>query len=86
MNNDLSELWSRKNPADIELSCEYMKGMSDNMFVAMQIMPDVYCPIYQQQILQYPTDEYYAKYPKLNFSLPVLVLHGNIKENTSEKI
>lgn len=54
--------------------------MSDNTFAAMQLMSDTYCPIYQQQVLRYSTDQYYAKYPKLNFPLPLLVLHGKQEE------
>jgi hypothetical protein len=76
LNNDLTELWSRHDHDDVRLSCEYVKGMSDNTFVAMQLASDTYCPIQRMGVLGYPTDQYYGKYPKLKTEIPVLVLHG----------
>lgn len=76
LSNDLSELWSQQDQNDIQLSCEYVKGMSENTFMAMQIMSEVYCPIQRTGVLGYSTDRYYKKYPILKTEIPVLVLHG----------
>jgi hypothetical protein len=74
--NDLTELWSLRDYNDIQLSCEYVKGMSENTFMAMQLMSNIYCPIQRTGILGYSTDQYYRKYPRLKTQIPVLVLHG----------
>jgi hypothetical protein len=50
--------------------------MSENTFIAMQIMSDIYCPIQRTSILGYSTDQYYKNYPKLKTEIPLLVLHG----------
>jgi hypothetical protein len=76
LNNDLTELWSRYDHDDTRISCEYIKGTSDNTFIAMQLTSDTYCPIQRTRVLGYPTDRYYGKYPKTKTQIPVLVLHG----------
>jgi hypothetical protein len=50
--------------------------MSENTFMAMQLISDTYCPIQRTGILGYSTDKYYKNYPKLKTEIPVLVLHG----------
>ncbi len=50
--------------------------MSENTFMAMQLMSNIYCPIQRTGILGYSTDQYYRKYPRLKTQIPVLVLHG----------
>ena len=50
--------------------------MSDNTFVAMRFVPNIFCPVQAAKILGYPTDQYHRKYPKNNIQIPVLLLHG----------
>ncbi|CAF4632347.1 unnamed protein product, partial [Rotaria sp. Silwood2] len=78
LNNNLAELWSPLNSQEKNPSCDYLQGSSMNTFVATHVMPDIYCPIQQQQILGYPTDQYYRKYPTKKTKLPVLLLHGDM--------
>lgn len=78
LNNDLTELWSERDQNDIQLTCEYVKGMSENTFIAMDVMSNIYCPIQRTGVFGYPTDQYYKKYPILKNDIPVLVLHGMI--------
>ncbi|CAF3265919.1 unnamed protein product [Rotaria sp. Silwood2] len=78
LNNNLAELWSPLNPQEKNPSCDYVKGLSMNTFAATHVMPDIYCPIQQQEILGYPTDQYYRKYPTKKTKLPVLLLHGDM--------
>ncbi|CAF4940495.1 unnamed protein product [Rotaria sp. Silwood1] len=80
LNNDLTELWSTRDHNDERLSCEYVKGMSDNTFMAMQLMSNIYCPIQRSGVLGYNTDQYYETYPILKIQIPVLVLHGDMDE------
>ncbi|CAF3032294.1 unnamed protein product [Rotaria sp. Silwood2] len=80
LNNDLTELWSTRDHNDIQLSCEYVKGMSDNTFMAMQLMSNIYCPIQRTGVLGYNSDQYYRTYPILKTQIPVLVLHGDMDE------
>ncbi|CAF5127223.1 unnamed protein product, partial [Rotaria sp. Silwood1] len=46
-----------------------------NTFTSTHVMPDIYCPMQLTQILGYPTDQYYRKYPTKKPKLLVLLLH-----------
>ncbi|CAF3760650.1 unnamed protein product [Rotaria socialis] len=80
LNNNFAELWSPFNPEETNPSCDYLKGASMNTFASTHVMPDVYCPIQQYQILGYPTDQYYRKYPTKMTKLPILLLHGDMDQ------
>ncbi|CAF3747740.1 unnamed protein product [Rotaria sp. Silwood1] len=77
-NNNLAELWSPLNSQEKNPTCDYLKGSSMNTFTSTHVMPDIYCPIQLTQILGYPTDQYYRKYPTKKTKLPVLLLHGDM--------
>ena len=77
LNNNLAELWSSYHREQNDtLSCDRLKGMSDNTFSATRVMPDIYCPLEATGILGYPTDQYYRQYPQKKPAFPVLLLHG----------
>lgn len=78
LNNNLAELWSSVNSQEENPSCDYIKGLSMNTFASTHVMSDIYCPIQQTNLLGYPTDLFYRKYPIKKTKLPVLLLHGKI--------